>query len=275
VADISVLDLFDCVDADPTRDRFVLFDLFGFRRGQVPPDPTGVTSTVSLRQLAEGIDGDHVHLNVIAVGFDVLASPSGTPTVTTTGTDTVSSSAFDDAVIELDYCVYRIRDIYRPQGVGVGRVLHFDIDNADADGMATIADDNEARDLWRSFFVDNDGIDAFVVRSISGTLLGLSPVGGDCDKGSRNDGLMAGGVDNVDEGISRTFAHEIGHFLGLSHNHDNNACNDLSLCPSTTAGQNNLMAQTCCALSLRNSVLLTTTQGNTMDDHCSIRTACS
>jgi hypothetical protein len=54
VADISLLDLFDCVDADPTRDRFVLLDLFGFRRGQVPPDPTGVTSTVSLRQLAEG-----------------------------------------------------------------------------------------------------------------------------------------------------------------------------------------------------------------------------
>ena len=43
MADISVLDLLDCVDADSSRDRFVLFDLFGFRRGLVPPDPTGVT----------------------------------------------------------------------------------------------------------------------------------------------------------------------------------------------------------------------------------------
>ena len=256
----------------------MLFDLFGFRRGLVPPDPTGVTSSVSVRQLAEGLDGDHINVNVIAVGFDTFADPQ--PSTITTGgtgtTDTVSTSPFEDALIELDYCVYRIRNIYRPQGVGVGRVLHFVIDNADADGMAVIADSDEAEDLWRSFFVDNDGIDAFVVRSIAGTLLGFSPVGGDCDKGSRNDGLMAGGADNVDEGLSRTFAHEIGHFLGLNHNH-----NDLPAgpCPTTTTAQNNLMAQTGCVnttgQTLRGAVLLTGTQGNVMDDHCSIRAACS
>jgi hypothetical protein len=254
MADISVRDLFDCVDAGSEDEQSVLGDLFGFRRGLVPPDPTGVTASVSIRELAEGVDGDHIHVNVIAVGFDLF-----------------STAAFDNALIELDYCVYRIRDIYRPQGVGVGRVLHFEIDNADADGMATIADDNEAEDLWRSFFVDNDGIDAFVVRSING-FLGLSPVPGDCDKGSRDDGLLGGGVDDVDEGISRTFAHEIGHFLGLDHNH--NALPD-GPCPSTTAGQNNLMAQTGCAISTRTSVLLTNTQGNLMDDHCSIQAPCS
>jgi hypothetical protein len=270
VPDISVRDLLDCVEADSSRDQFVLFDLFGFRRGLVPFDPTGATASVSVRQLAEGLDGDHIHLNVIAVGFDNFADPQPS-TITTGVTDTVSTSAFEDALIELDYCVYRIRDIYRPQRVGVGRVLHFEIDNAEADGFAVIADTDEAADLWRSFFVDNDGIDAFVVRSISG-FLGLSPSPGDCDKGSRDDGLLGGGVDSTDEGISRTFAHEVGHFLGLPHNH-----NDLPAgpCPTSTAGQNNLMAQTGCALNLRTSVLLTNTQGSIMDDHCSIQAPCS
>lgn len=258
--DISVRDMLGCVDADLTEDQSILFRLFGFRRGLVPPDPTAAPASVSVRQLADDLEDDHIHVNVIAVGFDTL-----------------SATALADARIEVDYCVYRIRNIYRPRGVGVGRVLHFSIDDADADGMANIADSDEARDLWQAFYVDNDGIDAFVVRNISGTLLGFSPVGGDCGKQSKDDGLMAGGIDSTDEGLSRTFAHEIGHFLGLDHNH-----NDLPAgpCPATTAGQNNLMAQTGCTplvggvRDLRNSVLLTAGQGNTMDDHCTIRGGC-
>jgi hypothetical protein len=258
--DISVRDLLGCVGADLSDDQSLLFRLFGFRRGLVPPDPTGAAASVSLRQLAEGLDGDHVHVNVIAVGFDTLGA-----------------TALDDARIEVDYCVYRIRNIYRPRGMGVGRVLHFSISNADADGMADIADSDEARDLWQAFYVDNDGIDAFVVRNISGTLLGFSPVGGDCGKQSKNDGLLAGGIDSDDDGLSRTFAHEIGHFLGLDHNH--NAL-PAGPCPATTAGQNNLMAQTGCtplvggARDTRNAVLLTATQGNDMDDHCTVRRGC-
>jgi hypothetical protein len=209
---------------------------------------------VSLRQFADGVTGDHIHVNVIAMGFDALGA-----------------TALADARIEVDYCVYRLRNIYRPQGVGVGRVLHYSVDSADADGFDVISDSDEAEDMWQSFYVDNDGIDAFVVRSISGSMLGLSPVPGDCGKQSQDDGLMAGGVDASDEGLSRTFAHEIGHFLGLPHNHP---ALPGGPCPATTAGQNNLMAQTGCALSLRNSVLLTNSQGDTMDDHCMIREGC-
>ncbi len=259
--DISVKDLMLCVDLDLTQDQSVLRRLFGFRRTLVPPDPTGVAASVSVRQLAEDIDGDHVHLNVIRVGFDDF-----------------NDTEEDSALIDIDYSIYRIRNIFRPQGVGVGRVKHYVVEgDDDADEFADIDDTDEAEDLWRSYYVDNDGIDAFVVRTISG-FLGLSPVGGDCGKQSKDDGLLAGGVDNGPEGMSRTFAHEVGHFLGLPHNH--NAL-PAGPCPATTAGQNNLMAQTGCtpfvggARDVRNSVLLTNAQGNSMDDHCVIQGACS
>lgn len=255
--DISIRSLMACEGADMSVDQSVLFRLFGFIRGLVPPDPdTTVTASVSLRQLANDLDGDHIHVNVIRVGFDVL-----------------SATALADALIELDYSVYRIRNIYRPQGVGVGRTLHWFIDAADADGADSIGSNGEARDLWRSWSVDNNGIDAFVVRNIAGNLLGLSPVGGDCDKGSKDDGCLAGGVDSNDEGLSRTFAHEIGHFLDLPHNHGGN-------CPTATNDRMNLMAQTRCVpfvggvRDTRNAVRLTNTQGNKMDNHECIRGGC-
>ena len=77
-------------------------------------------------------------------------------------------------------------------------------------------------------------------------------------------GVIGGEVNRAADGVARTLAHEIGHYLGLAHNHGDS-------CPTTTAGQNNLMAQTRCAASIPNSVNLTTTQGASVRDHCFVQ----
>jgi Metallo-peptidase family M12 len=241
----------------------VLAHFFGFSRGRVPTDPdTSVTAQVSLLDAVRGVRGRHVHLNVIRVGFDAI-----TPATTR-----------DQAVERLDYAVYKTRNVYRQVNLGVGRVEHFAVTASQANGMDDLGSQSEAQDLWRSFSVRNNGVDVFVVRTISASdFVGLSPVGGSCSKGSKDDGLVGGTISRGDDGVARTFAHEVGHFLGLSHNHsDGTGCTN---CPSTNAGKSNLMAQTRCTTctggaGIRDSTLLTSSQGTTMRGHCSTRAGC-
>ena len=239
----------------------VLRDFLGFSRGRMPTDPDpDTTASVSLRQAVQGVQGRHVHLNVIRVGFDAIPAADR-----------------DDAVDRLDYSVYKTRNIFRQRSLGVGRVQHYFITAAQADGLDDIGSDSEAEDLWSSWSVPNDGLDAFVVRNISATFIGLSPVGGSCTKGSSNDGLLGGTINRGADGVARTFAHEIGHFLNLPHNHGGGT--GCSNCPSTDAGKSNLMAQTRCTTcsggaGVRDSTLLTAAQGTTIRGHCSVQEGC-
>jgi hypothetical protein len=248
----SVKSILNCIDVDTSGTVSILGHMFGFSRSRVPPDPdTSVRAEVSLLRLVRDLQGRHIHVNVIRVGFDTL-----------------SATDQDTAFRKLDYCIYRIRNIYRPVSLGVGRIEHYFIDAADANGRDDLGSEDEADELSDEWTVHNNAIDAFVVRNISDSdFVGISPVGGSCDKDSKDDGLVAGEIGRGFEAVSRTFAHEIGHFLGLEHNHGED-------CPTTTAGQNNLMAQTRCAISTRTSVLLTSSQGSTMRGHCSVRNGC-
>jgi hypothetical protein len=231
------------------REVSVLRHFLGFTRGRLPRDPEpSVTARVSLNAVVRSLRGRHFHMNVIRVGYDAIPAANQ-----------------DQALERLDYAVYKARNIFRGRGMGIGRVQRYVISAAEADGADDIGSESEAQDLWRGWSVPNNGLDVFVVRTISASFIGLSPVGGSCDKNSKDSGLLGGGNDRTFDGLARTFSHEIGHFLGLPHNHGDT-------CPTAAAAQANLMAQTRCTSSVRDGTALTAAQGTTINGHCSVRT---
>ena len=254
----SVRALMNCMDIDTSGTNSVLRDYFGFLRARVPTDPdTTVTAEVSVLDQTRDVQNQHFHLNVIQVGFDLL-------------------SDIDDGWEELDYCIYRTRNIFRTRNLGLGRVEHYEILSADANGYDSIGSWAEARDMWEDWGVSNDGLDSFVTRTRTTSVfsgLGLSPVDGDCSNGTNDDGNWGGDVATRSfDGVSRTFAHEIGHYLSLEHNHPDDSC------PPTNAGLSRLMAQTGCANNLpngiRNGVNLTSGEGEEIRDHCLVKEGC-
>ena len=226
--------------------------MLGFWRGTPPTDPdTAAPVVVSLAQAFDGLSRGHVNLNLVEVGLDTLSASD--------------LAAADDKV---DYAVHRTRQIYATRQLGLGRVQYFWITASGSNGRDDLGSESEADSLSDEWSVGNDGVDMFLVRNISDTFFGISPVPGDCDKGDKDDGLIGGEIGRDPEGFSRTVAHELGHFLNLSHNHG------AGTCPTVVSAQENLMAQTGCCVSTRTSVLLTPSQGSTIRGRCQVRGAC-
>lgn len=249
----SVREVADCIDAP--ADVSVLEHLFGFRRRQVPDDPDGsVDTAVSVREQLELLQSEFYNCNVIMVGWDSF-----------------SDADRADMVERTDYAVYRAHDIYAQEDVGIGRVRYWVVDTADADGLHTLNSNDDLSQLTDDWSVDNDGIDVFIpfnmsISPDSGTLLGRSAVDGPCEKEydeSSLDGAVVGPWAALN--LARTFAHELGHYLGLEH-------------PNGGSVPFRLMTQTGTATSnggsVRDSVNLTSDEGDTCTDHCSIEEGC-
>ena len=256
----SVKATMQCIGRDETRELSVLGDLFGFWRRRVPPDPEPMaTASVSLRDQLVALEGPHIHLNVIQVGVR----------------DSLTGNNRAAAREKVDYAIYRTRNIFAQVGLGVGRVNFHVIETKDADGLHDIGSEQDAVDLIDERSVGKGGLDCFVTRMISADFIGYAP--------EDSDGILAGAIDRGGavtggfEGFSRTFAHEIGHFLDLEHPHGK-IKDETKDCPADKGTANNLMTQTRCATTTgdgeRDSVLLTASQGRTMRGHSIVRTGC-
>lgn len=140
--------------------------------------------------------------------------------------------------------------IYQQQDIDIGNIGTYVISVADAGGYVTINSNDEAEDLTEDWTVPNDAIDMFVVRSYVGSTAGLSPVGGPCDKDAKG---MNGAVVELQSSqacLGVIMAHELGHYMGLSH----------------TSATNNLLNPTICS----GNTVITSGQGNSMKNHCFI-----
>jgi hypothetical protein len=238
-----------------TGDISIARDLLGLFRGQLPPDPQSgsqclmsLARQIELLRSTQSINPDmqrrHININVICLGRDLF------------------TDALDQ---QIDYSIYRLHNIFGARGLGVGRVQYFQVLTANAKGYDAPTTTDQLEELSDEWSVPNDGIDVFIPFNMNvpgdggGSTLGLSPKGGPCP-GDKN-GDLTGSVVGLfgSEQTSRSFAHEVGHYLGLGHRN---------------AEPTNLMCQTKNASNVRTSVLLDSNQAFTVTGHCMAHVGC-
>lgn len=102
-------------------------------------------------------------------------------------------------------------------GAGIHLAIdRFKMSTAQVGRLVTITSNADARALTHKAAGPDGGIDMFVVKQMTGAD-GWSPVGGPCDKTRKG---MTGAVVSLNGDAANrgnTFAHELGHYLGLEH----------------------------------------------------------
>jgi hypothetical protein len=161
----------------------------------------------------------------------------------------VGSENFTSAdATTINNAITTIKNTYATVGLSISRVERYTISLADAKGRDVIDNDGEAEALTDEWTVPNNAVDVFFVKLYVGAVAGLSPVSGPCDKDAK--GMDGSVVELVGSTTGQVLAHEVGHYLGLSH---------------VTGDSSNLMFP-----SVPNGGLLTAAQGTTMKSHCFI-----
>ena len=171
------------------------------------------------------------------------------------------SGEFSEAeVIRIQASIDRMRELYSQVGLGIRKIYWQWIPVALAGGYSVV-NASEATQLTEDWSGENDGIDLFIVTTITDAG-GWSKTNGPCNKGvsGRTGAVVEVKSDPLYWGI--LMAHEVGHYLGLSH------ANDIDNVMGDDSDGNGIGSIN------SGSVELTQTQGNTMKSHCSIRASC-
>jgi len=166
-----------------------------------------------------------INLNIIRVGSENFTAADGTT---------------------INNAISTMKTIYATVGFTIPVIEDWVIGLAQANGHDVIDNDDEAESLTDEWTVPNRSVDVFFVKLYVGATAGLSPVRGPCDKDAKG---MDGSVVEMNGGVTgQILAHEVGHYLGLSH---------------VNGDSTNLMSPT-----VPNGGILTASQGNIMVQHC-------
>ena len=212
--------------------------LFGYIWG-----PT--TRDLSVATHLARIKGKAINLSLILVAHENDFSGEWTPAET----------------LILQDAIDRMRELYGQVNVGVRKLYWQFIPVADANGH-TVVDGGEATDLTNEWSGANDGIDVFLVNSVTDAD-GWSNTDGPCDKDEdkeRTGVVMELYGDSNLAGI--LMAHEVGHYLHLVHT---NTLTNVMGDDSDGDGVGAIDST---------STNLTTAQGNVMKGSCFIRPVC-
>jgi Metallo-peptidase family M12B Reprolysin-like len=203
----SIRSLAQCINLGNPNDFRVVRDFFGYKTG-VPKIieyriviPIEKPNELSLLQQVRRIKQRHIHLNLIRVGSESFTN---------------NDEQIPNDEQKIDRAVQITREIYGHVSFGIGRVEHYFIRTADANGREYIDSDAQAMALTDEWTVPNDALDIFLVLTYDGNVLGSAPKGGSCNKNANG---MTGCV-VVMGPPSRTgfvLGHEVGHYLGLPH----------------------------------------------------------
>lgn len=213
----------------------VLRDVFGYVWRDASGNIFGGNQRqLSLKNQLQRCKGQALNVNVILVGIENFAAVD---------------------FQETQFAIQFMRDIYDDVAVGVRKVVWQQIPASAAGGYAVIDSGSEAHDLTDDWNGPGGALDVFVVRSMNGAD-GWSAVDGPCSKDDKDE--MTGSVVSLNGSFSNsgnTFAHEIGHYLGLEH----------------VSAVNNFIGNNGASDAKTG---ITSSQGNTMKSHCHVKDVC-